>query len=105
MGVAYIPVARPGEIEPGQKKSVDLGGRRVLVTNVGGEHYVFASQCPHGATDLDDADLVGTRLRCHGHSYWFELTSGECVMPRGGPTLATLPVEERDGEICVRLEW
>ena len=101
----YMPVARVGELARGERKSVDLGGRRVLVANVAGEHFVFASQCPHEATDLDTADLVGTRLRCQAHSYWFELRTGECIMPRDGPPLAVLPVEQRDDEICVRFEW
>ena len=105
MGVAYIPVARVGEIEPGARKAVDLGGRRVLVANVDGEHFAFASQCPHENTELDDAEIKGMRLRCLAHSYCFDLRSGECTIPRGGPPLTVLPVEQRDEEICVRLEW
>ena len=77
MGVAYIPVARVGELEAGARKAVDLGGRRVFVTNVDGEHYAYSSQCPHEATELDDAEIKGTRLRCLAHSYCFDLRTGE----------------------------
>ena len=105
MGVAYLPVARVGELAPGATKSVDLGGRRVLVQNVDGEYFVYTSQCPHEGTDLDTADVVGKRLRCQAHSYWFDLRTGDCIMPKDGPPLATLPVEQRDDEICVRFEW
>jgi len=86
-------------------KPADLGGRRVLVANVDGQYFAFSSQCPHEATELDTGELIGTRIRCEAHNYWYDLHSGECVLPKGGPTLGVLPIEERDGEICVRLEW
>jgi nitrite reductase/ring-hydroxylating ferredoxin subunit len=105
MGVAYIPVARVGELLPGAVKSADLGGRRVLVANVEGEYFAYASQCPHEGADLDDAEISGVNLRCDGHNYWYSLRTGECIMPRNGPTLAVLPVEQRDDDLCVRLEW
>lgn len=42
---------------------------------------------------------------CENHSYWYNLDTGECVVPKGGPQLTVLPVEEREGEIYIRLEW
>ncbi len=105
MGVAYIPVARVGEIAPGSRKCVDLGGRRVLVANLAGEYFAFAAECPHEGAELELADITGTELCCDGHSYRFDLRTGECVMPPGGPPLAVLPVEQRDDEICIKLEW
>ena len=39
------------------------------------------------------------------HNYCFDLKTGECVMPRGGPSLTVLPAEERGEEVCIRLEW
>ena len=105
MGVAYSPVARVGELGAGERKCVDLGGRRVIIANLDGEYFVFGAECPHESAELELADINGTELRCDGHSYRFDLRSGECVMPPGGPPLAVLPVEQRDDEICVRLEW
>ena len=86
-------------------KPVDLGGRRVLVTSVNGEYFAFGSQCPHQGTDLDTGEIVGTRVRCEAHNYWYDLHTGACVLPAGGPTLAVLPVELQDGQVCIRLEW
>lgn len=105
MGVAFIPVARVGELAEGERKCVDLGGRRVLVALLGGEYFVFGAECPHEQAELELADIEGTRLRCDGHNYHFDLRTGACVMPADGPPLAVLPVEQRDGEVCVRLEW
>ncbi len=105
MGVAYIPVARVGELAPGARKRADLGGRAVLVANIDGEYFVFGSQCPHESAELELADIDGTTLRCDGHNYCFDLRTGQCVAPEHGPPLAVLRVEQRDDEICVKLEW
>jgi 3-phenylpropionate/trans-cinnamate dioxygenase ferredoxin subunit len=105
MGVAYVPVARVGELGPGERKAVDLGGRSVVVTNIDGEYFAFGAQCPHEGAELELADITGTELRCDGHSYRYDLRSGQCVMPPGSAPLAVLPVEQRDDDICIRLEW
>ena len=105
MGVSYVPVAKAGEIGPGKTKAVELGGRRVLVAQVDGRYFAFARECPHEGADLETGELAGGKVRCNNHSYWYDLGTGECVMPKGGPQLAVLPVEERDGELCIRLEW
>lgn len=86
-------------------KPADVGGRRVLLTLVEGEYVAFASQCPHEATDLDTGEIVGKRVVCEAHNYWFDMQTGECVQPKGGPALAVLPLELRDGMLQVRLEW
>lgn len=107
MGVAYVPVARVGELTPGVMKEADLGGRQVLVTLIEGKYFAFARQCPHEEADLKIAGqlLDGTKLRCNNHSYCFDLTSGECTLPQGGAPLTVLPIEERGEEICIKLEW
>ena len=107
MGVSYIPVARVGELTSGAMKEIDLGGRQVLLTFVEGKYYAFSRQCPHEEADLLSAGqlLEGTKLRCNNHSYCFDLKSGECTLPAGGPPLTVLNTEERGDEVCIRLEW
>jgi|SRR5262245_34969636 nitrite reductase/ring-hydroxylating ferredoxin subunit len=107
MGVAYIPVARVGELAPGVMKEVDLGGRQVLLAFVDGSYFAFARHCPHEEADLKEAGqfLSGGQIRCNNHSYCFDLKSGECSLPKGGAPLTVLPTEARGEEICIRLEW
>jgi 3-phenylpropionate/trans-cinnamate dioxygenase ferredoxin component len=105
MGVSYIPVAKSGEVAAGTMKEVDLGGRQVLVANIDGQYFAFSRQCPHEDVDLKSGTLQGTKIRCNNHSYCFDLQTGECVIPRGGPPLTVLPAEERGEEVCIRLEW
>jgi 3-phenylpropionate/trans-cinnamate dioxygenase ferredoxin subunit len=107
MGVSYIPVGRAGELNPGAMKEVDLGGRAVLVTCVEGRYFAFTKECPHEGADLGTGGqlLEGAKIRCNNHSYCFDLNTGACLLPKGGAPLTVLPVEERGGEICIRLEW
>jgi nitrite reductase/ring-hydroxylating ferredoxin subunit len=105
MGVSYIPVARVGEVAAGAMKEVDLGGRQVLLTNVDGKYFAFSRQCPHEEADLKTGAIDGMRVRCMNHNYCFDLETGECVLPKGGPSLTVLPAEERGEEVCIRLEW
>ena len=105
MGISYIPVAKFGEIAAGQMKEVDLGGRPILLANLDGRYFAFSRQCPHEDADLKTGSLSGTHIRCNNHNYCFDLHTGECVLPRGGPPLTVLPAEERGEDICIRLEW
>lgn len=107
MGVSYVPVARAGELAPGTLKEIDLGGRPVLLAFVEGKYFAFSRQCPHEEADLKAAGelLGGAKLRCNNHGYCFDLESGACALPQGGPPLTVLPAEERGEEICIRLQW
>ncbi len=107
MGVSYVPVARVGELPAGAMKEIDLGGRQVLLAFVEGKYFAFSRQCPHEDADLKSAGqlLEGFKIRCNNHSYCYDLQSGECTLPKGAAPLTVLPAEERDGEVCIRLEW
>jgi len=105
MGVSYIPVARAGELAAGSMKEIDLGGRQALLAFVEGQYFAFARQCPHEEADLKTGALEGVQIRCQNHNYCFDLRTGNCVLPQGGPNLTVLPVEERGEEVCIRLEW
>ena len=105
MGISLIPVARAGELAPGDRKMVDLNGRSVVVVNVEGQFFAFARECPHEGADLERGQLVGGKIRCDNHSYFFDLHTGECISPKEGPRLTVLPVEERREEVCIRIEW
>ncbi len=105
MGLSYVPVARVGELPPGKMKPIELGGRQLLLAHLDGRYFVFARECPHQAADLQTGALEKSQVRCMNHGYCFDLTSGECLVPQGGPPLTTLPVEVRGEEICIKLEW
>lgn len=105
MGVTYVPVAAVGDLAPGAAKPIELGGRAALLVESNGKYFVCDRLCPHEGVDLTTAAVIGAQIRCANHGYCFDLATGTCVMPAGGPPLTVLPVEIRGKKICVKLEW
>lgn len=105
MGVTYILVGTPEEIAGLGAKKVDLNGRAVLVTKLDDGYVAFSNICPHQGFELWAQDIEGDKVYCIGHNWEFDIRTGKCEYPTYGPPLATLPVEERDGQVYVRVEW
>lgn len=68
-------------------------GVGTITVEAGGQRYEVSRLCPHAGEDLSvGAVIVGDRLRCLGHNYEFDLTTGECVNARCAP-LSSKPVD------------
>jgi nitrite reductase/ring-hydroxylating ferredoxin subunit len=50
----------------------------VIVTRLDGELIACPGVCPHEDVALYDGELVGGAIRCPGHSYDFDLRTGQC---------------------------
>ena len=62
--------------DPGETFTLRVGDRDVEVSRY----------CPHAGEDLAETGVVvGDRLRCLGHNFEFDLTTGECVNARCDP--------------------
>jgi len=105
VGLTYIPVGRSDELQSGERKAVELNGRTLILTRIDEKYFAFSRYCPHESADLMDGVIAAGKVRCDNHGYCFDLNSGDCVLPKGGDPLTVLPVEEREGELCVRIEW
>jgi nitrite reductase/ring-hydroxylating ferredoxin subunit len=66
--------------EPGQMRGFAIDGVDVpvLVANIGGQICASSSMCPHEDVSLLDGDLDGSVLTCPGHSYEFDVITGDC---------------------------
>jgi toluene monooxygenase system ferredoxin subunit len=81
-----------------------MNGHRLVAVSVDGTYYAFMRTCPHEDADLVEGQIMGTRIRCTGHNYMFDMESGNCLAPSGGPDLWVIPVEVRGDDLCARLE-
>lgn len=87
-------VAGVTEIEPGERKIVELEGRSIGVFNVDGEYFALLDQCPHAGAQLcsygtvfgvstaegPDKDIEyerGRSLRCPWHQWEYDIRTGE----------------------------
>jgi nitrite reductase/ring-hydroxylating ferredoxin subunit len=84
------------EIQPGERRIVEIDGISVGVFNVDGEFYALNNVCPHQLADLCKGPVTGTTtssgvgefgewtrdgeiIRCPWHGWEFEIESGESL--------------------------
>jgi len=104
MAVTYVPVAELDELAELKMKAVKVEGREMVVTLLNGKPVAFERNCPHEGWYLDKGAIYGGSVYCDDHNYAFDLQTGVCTQPTGGPSLALFPIEEHDGKWCVRVE-
>ena len=84
------------EIQPGERRIVEIDGISVGVFNVDGEFYALNNVCPHQLADLCKGPVTGTTtssgvgefgewtrdgeiIRCPWHGWEFEIATGESL--------------------------
>jgi nitrite reductase (NADH) small subunit len=75
----FSPVAKLGELEHGQKKAVEMLGRKLVIVNVNGEHFAMNDTCVHRGAQLSDGPLENQYLSCPWHNWVFDVTTGACL--------------------------
>jgi nitrite reductase/ring-hydroxylating ferredoxin subunit len=86
-------VADADEIQPGQRKIVDIEGRSIGVFNVDGEYFALRNRCPHQGGALCEGKLWGVLkadrpggfeysptqevLTCPWHGWEFHVRTGQ----------------------------
>jgi nitrite reductase/ring-hydroxylating ferredoxin subunit len=86
-------VATVDEIQPGERKIVEVDGRSIGVFNVGGEFFALLNRCPHQGGPLCLGNTLGflrskgvgefeyTRpgevVRCPWHGWEYDLRTGQ----------------------------
>ena len=109
----YI-VATVDEIPPGERKIVELAGRRIGVFNLGGEFFALRSRCPHQGGPLCAGRLSGLVqaarpgeyaysraneiLRCPWHGWEFDIRTGQSWIDPAQTRVRRYPVTVEAGE-------
>ena len=86
-------VGTVGEIAPGSKKIVEVGGRSIGIYNVNGEYFALLNRCPHqagplcnglnygflktGAVGEYEYSRPGEVVRCPWHGWEFDVRTGQ----------------------------
>jgi nitrite reductase/ring-hydroxylating ferredoxin subunit len=100
----FIPIALTDDIPSGERKRIEVNGKRITLFNINGEYYAINDTCPHkGTAPLVRGTLDGVGIKCPNHGYRFDLKTGKCNVD---PTFNanTYPVKVRDGNILLDLE-
>ena len=98
----WVTVARLEELNPGQFRTADLDGTRVVVFNVGGELYAIEDVCTHDGGQLTGGHVEGDQIVCPRHGARFCVRTGEALTAPAYEPTAKFPVRVESGEIQVR---
>lgn len=104
MDPIYVPVIAADAVEPGVLTPVEVAGRPHLVTVLDGEYFVFARNCPHENADLSGGIACAVSVICPNHGYEFDLRTGTCLDPVGGPRLTVASAERREDKVFIRID-
>jgi nitrite reductase (NADH) small subunit len=121
-------VAQAGELPPGARKLVRVGGIEIGLFHVGGAVRAYRNACPHAGAPVCTGRVSGTSmpsqvyeyiygmegcvLRCPWHGWEFDLRTGEHIVdpqtrlksvPVESENLDGFPLEESGGTLYVLL--
>jgi 3-phenylpropionate/trans-cinnamate dioxygenase ferredoxin subunit len=99
-----VTVGKTSDFKPGQMKSFNVKGKRILVANVGGTFFATQDVCTHDNGTLSDGELIGDEIECPRHGARFSAQTGQVrALPAMLP-IKTFPVKIENAEIQVTLE-
>jgi 3-phenylpropionate/trans-cinnamate dioxygenase ferredoxin subunit len=98
----WITVAKLDELRSGQQKTVDVDGVRVVLINLGGEHYAIEDLCSHDGAQLDGGCIEGEEIVCPRHGAHFSIKTGAALSPPAFEPIATFPVRIQDGVVQIK---
>ncbi len=102
MGQSRVKVARAADIEPGQGRVVEAGGRTLALFNIEGRLYAIDNTCLHRGGPLGEGDLDGRVVTCPWHAWRWDVTTGANVN-NPAVKVACIPVSVEAGEVFVEL--
>ena len=101
MPTGYVKAARMGELAPGQKKLVQIGGDRILLANLEGNYYAVDDVCPHAYGVLSMGQMAGDEVICPLHYSAFNVKTGEVLSPPCDEGLTVYGVKLEGDDILV----
>ncbi len=75
----------------------------VAVFRVAGRLHAIADRCPHAGATLSAGEADGSVLTCPGHGSRFDICTGERLRGPADTDIATFPLTETGGQICLLL--
>lgn len=104
--VTYVPVIEAAAVPDGTMKEVDMEGRPIVVARVGSDYFAFQPDCPHAGVKLVTGEICDKNVLCPNHNYVFDMATGKLLEPAVTcEDLTTYKIEDRDGMLCLKLEF
>lgn len=101
--MAWVTVARVGEIAPGTCRIVRLGDVPVAVFHVDGAYHAIEDVCTHDGGPLAEGVLDGCAIECPRHGARFDVRTGAVLSAPAFTPVPTYPVRVHDD--AIQVEW
>lgn len=98
-----VVVARSDELAADQMKLVHAGGRRIVLARTAEGWAAFEDACSHRGGSLAGGTLICGTVQCPWHGSQFDVGSGAVKAGPADAPIRTFAVEERGGEVRLRL--
>jgi 3-phenylpropionate/trans-cinnamate dioxygenase ferredoxin subunit len=79
METTLIKAAKASEINPGDRKIIEVDGAFIAVFNVGGQYYAIEDVCTHDDGPVAEGDLDGFEIECPRHGARFDIRDGRVL--------------------------
>jgi len=98
----WVTVAPAEALFPGEFRTVDADGTRIVVFNLEGEYYAIEDVCTHDGGQLTGGHVEGAEIVCPRHGARFCIRTGEALTAPAYEPTAKFPVRVEAGEVQVR---
>ncbi|HEV8436753.1 MAG TPA: Rieske 2Fe-2S domain-containing protein [Methylomirabilota bacterium] len=100
--MARVPVAKVGDVPPGEGRVVDAAGKTLALFNVDGTYRAVDNDCPHRGGPLGEGDLDAGVVTCPWHGWRWDVTTGANAN-NPAVKVSCFPVTVQSGQIFVDL--
>ena len=99
----FVKAMELSKLPPGTMAGVEIEGKHVLLSNLGGEVYAVDGICTHEESLLSQGFMIEERVVCQLHLSQFDLTTGEVYNPPATEPLRVYNVKIEEGGIFVEI--
>ncbi len=100
----WVPVAKKGEVEPGDAKRCEHGNHCIALFNLSGTLYATSDICTHAHAHLSEGYIDGDTVECPLHQGLFHIPTGKPMSPPVTHALKTYPVKIEGDTVFVKFE-
>lgn len=101
---SFVKVAEAGELGPGERIVVEVGGTYVAVFNVDGAYYAIEDICTHDDGPLAQGDLIGYEIECPRHGARFDIRTGKVLSFPAVHDVPAFAVKVEGGDVLVDID-
>jgi len=99
----FVKALELSKLAPGTMAGVEVEGRQILLSNLGGEVYAVDGICTHEYSPLSQGFMIEDRVVCQLHLSQFDLRTGEVSNPPAIEPLRRFNVKIEEGSIFVEI--